>query len=142
MKLRVGILLIFFIAGIVSYSFAFSPQEKIFEGTVVKMGTSTENIMPLLANIAGNWKGYLKSISGQYRGNYMLIEMVTNKTTYDIEEIRKKAKDTLKNSVMVFYPKSEGMISVEVSDSVCIAFEYSEGHIQDKSIIFKSKGKE
>ena len=136
MKLKTGILLIIFCLSIISNVFAVPPQTRTFGNTLVKTGTSTKNIMPLLTNIAEKWGQYLESIYGQYRVGYIIITMVPNKMNYDIEEMKNMVKDIL-NNVMSYYPGSEGRITLDVAEWDSIAFEFAEGQIYDKSIHIK-----
>jgi len=103
------LLFIFLVIGV--DVFAIPPQKKIFEGLLVESGTSTQDIMPLLANIAGRQQGYFKRngyfkrIYGQYRGDYILIIVDSNGKIDTAEELEEIAKQIVSN-VMGAYPLS------------------------------------
>lgn len=136
-KIVFFIITYFFIASINVY--ATPPQERMFGNTLVKSGTSTKNIMPLLANIAGRQGKYLKSIYGQYRYGHIIVNLESNRRTYNVKEMEKVIKKVLDN-IMTSYPSSEGEVSLDASDSDYFRFQFKNGRItKDSSIHFNDE---
>lgn len=137
-----GLVLFFGCIIAASPCFAFPPQEKVYDGLLVKAGTSTLNIMPLLANIAGRQqvhfkrKGYFTELYGQHRGNYILIEIRSAGKIKDLHELKSISKQITHN-VTTAYPSSKGRIefkraSSDFWDTMIISFD--NGKIIDQKI--------
>ncbi|MFC1621418.1 hypothetical protein ACFL2G_03840 [Candidatus Omnitrophota bacterium] len=137
MRFKIVILLVIFSFCISSFAFAVSPQKKVFGNTIVETGTSTENIMPLLANIAGRQGAYFERIYGQHRAGYILILLNSNGKIDSVEKLY-KITDMVFNNVTGFYSSSEGKIEFVPSqqdfwDSVVL--EFKDGKFTNKKIM-------
>lgn len=107
---------------------AMPPQQKTFGECLVEAGTSTEDILPLLANIAGQHNNYLEHIYGQYRLDYIIIQLKSNGKIPGVEKAEEIVKNTFRN-ILGLYPQSQGRIELNSSQSdlwdlVWLEFKY------------------
>lgn len=121
------VLLILFFASLTIDVIAISPQQKKFGECLVETGTSTENILPLLANIAGQYGKYLEHIYGQDRLDYIIIQLKSNGRIPNVEKAEEMVRNTWSN-ILGLYPQSQGRIELNSSQSdlwdlVCLEFK-------------------
>jgi len=136
MKFRTLILLVIFYITLTSTVFAVQEQKKMYGDTLVEMGTSTEDIVPLLAHSAGLFGKYFEHIYGQYRNGYVLIYMNRNLTEESFNEMEGIAEEMVK-SVNAFFPSAKGEIELIASKSDLwdsIRLEFNKGKIINKNI--------
>jgi hypothetical protein len=137
MKIRRLGLLFFLSLSFVINGYAVPTQKKMFGDTTVVAGTSTKNIMPLLANIAGRQGKYFREIYGQYRSGFVIVNLQSNGKMDDFEQMEKIGKQIIDN-VKSFYRSAEGVVRLFPAKSdiwQSIYFEFKNGTITNQKVV-------
>jgi len=125
---------------LVSNAFAISPQQKKVGDTVIEVGEGTDNILPLLENIANTYGKYLKQIYGQNRWGNIIIILQANEGILSPKEAEKLTIDIC-NYVIRLYPHSGGRIEMNPNKKAklwdLVWLEFERGTITKKDIFPK-----
>ena len=111
LKLIIFVSVLFF--SVNCFASGYPQQEKIIGSTTIEAGSSTENVMPLLLEIAHKKGEYFKKIYGHFRTGYIVIAVNSMGNINNVEEIGEDVVTIITN----YYPSSEGQITLLAGNS-------------------------